>query len=68
MAALTLRGTSLIETVVAKMLSRSADSRTMAGTRSVIDQAEPPVRSSPSCTLHLSKSRACDAALAGPTN
>jgi hypothetical protein len=63
MAALTLRGTSLIEMVVAKMLSRSADPRTMAGTRPVTDQAEPTVRSSPSCTLHLSKSRACDAAL-----
>jgi hypothetical protein len=63
MAALTLRGMSLVEMVMAKMLSRSADARTMAGTRPVIDQAEPPVRSSPSCTLHLSKSRACDAAL-----
>jgi hypothetical protein len=64
MAALTLQRTSLIEMVVAKMLSRSADPRTTRGTRPVIDQAEPSrVCSSPSCTLHLSKSRACDAAL-----
>jgi hypothetical protein len=61
MAALTLRVASLIEMGVAKMLSQSTDPRTMAGTRPVIDQAEPsPVCSSPSC---MSKSRACDAAL-----
>jgi hypothetical protein len=62
MAALTLRVASLIEMGVAKMLSQ--DPRTMDGTKPVIDQAEPsPVCSSPSCTLHLSKSRAYDAAL-----
>jgi hypothetical protein len=64
MAALTLRVASLIEMGVAKMLSQSAHPRIMAGTRPVIDQAEPsPACSSPPCALHLSKSRAYDAAL-----
>jgi hypothetical protein len=65
MAALMLRATSLIETVVAKMLPRSADHRTTAPTRRAVPQSEPAaMRSvSPSCTLDLSKSRAYDAAL-----
>jgi hypothetical protein len=65
MAALTLRGTSPIETVVARLLSQLADHRTMAGSSRIVGQAEAsPARSiSPSCTLDLSKSRAYDAAL-----
>jgi hypothetical protein len=65
MAALMLRATSLIETVVAKMLPRSADHRTMAGRGRVSARSEPSAARSPSpsCTLDLSKSRAYDAAL-----
>jgi hypothetical protein len=65
MAAPMLRATSLIETVVAKMLPRSADRRTMAPTRRVVPQSEASATRSvsPSCTLDLSKSRAYDAAL-----
>ena len=65
MAALTLRGASLIETVVARLLSQFGDHRTMAGSSRAVGQAEAsPARSvSPSCTLDLSKSRAYDAAL-----
>jgi hypothetical protein len=59
MAAVTLRGTSLIEMVVAKMLFQSTEPRTVAERRGVISRSAPsPVRSySPSCTLDLSKSR-----------
>jgi hypothetical protein len=63
MAALTLRATSLIEMVVAKMLSLFPDPQTMAGRGRVIGQSSP-IRSSPlSFALDLSKSRAFDAAL-----
>ncbi len=65
MAAVTLRGTSLIEMVVAKMLFQTTEPRTVAERKGVISRSDPsPVRSSsPSCTLDLSRSRTYDVAL-----